>query len=370
MTAIQSLLIAALAAFGGPTTDRAVLEDGRVLAGRIETLSSEALLLVTAEDGRRLPIDWDDVARLESRDSRTIHLANGDRITGRIVGVEAGMLVVSAELLPEIRIPLASLGSSEVVAAQLAAAGEAAIDAAIEEAQDDEDLFATEGDVLKPKDWTGKVALLGSFREGNSETLDVNFRAEAKRQWTVDRLDLSAGYSYGEAEGEKNTSNAFAGAKFDHFYNKRFYSYANATVLWDEIAEIDLRALVGIGAGLTVWKEPENGEKQYFDVEAGISAIYEKFSANGDDGLDPALRVATDYKNLLGETVEFSNENEFIMPFSEVDGWILRSITSLNVPLSDAWYLKNSLELDYQAAPPAGTENLDIRVLLGIEYSF
>lgn len=368
MTSLSALLLALTGLLGGPDGDTATLRDGRVVEGRITAMSSVGIVLDGPLRSERL--SWEDIASARSSAPRTLHLKNGDRLTGRIIAVRDGHLVVASDLLPEIHVPLASLAAgAEAVAPTVEEQLDEAVTEVLAETQDSE-LFSREESVLEPKEWSGKFALLGSFRAGNADTLDINVRTSAKRQWSSDRLSLKAGISYGESEGEKNTSNAFAEGKFDHFYNKRFYIFGNASALWDEIADIDLRAIVGVGAGLNVWRGEENGDKRFFDVEAGISAIYEKFSTNGDDGLDPALRVATNYNNLIGEAVVFGNTIEFIMPLTEVDGWILRSVTSVEVPLSDSWYLKNSLELDYQAAPPAGTKNLDLKALVGVEYQF
>ena len=54
-----------------------------------------------------------------------------------------------------------------------------------------------------------------------------------------------------------------------------FYSYASAEALYDDIQNLDLRAIVSAGAGDFLWKCADD---KSWAVEGGISALYEDFS--------------------------------------------------------------------------------------------
>lgn len=372
MSAPRSLLCFILATTMAFAASPLTSSDGERIEGRIVGICLEGVLVLDRADGAPRAWTWDalDLPSVRTEHAVPLRLAGGDRLTARVIEVTDAHVVVATSWAPRLVIPREALAPADQPLATDAFA-EARTDARIERGLEEAVQEAEQaGGILEPHDWRGKIALLGSVRTGNTDSFNIALRSEANRQWTEDRLALKLDAGYGETESELTSSSVFGSAKFDHFYTEDFYAYGNVSALFDDVADINLRAILGVGAGANVWRGAEDPSKQLLDVELGISAIYEDFGAGGSSDLDPAIRAAYTYKNFFFEKAEFVQTFEFVAPFSDLDAFIIRAVASLAVPLDESWNLTNSLEIDWQGDPAPGAKALDLTFLLGLEYSF
>ncbi|MAG54683.1 MAG: hypothetical protein CMJ83_00165 [Planctomycetes bacterium] len=356
MLRLTSLLLVVCATLC-PAQARLELQDESLATGTVQALHAEGVLFATGEDLRLVP--WSTLRTLRTTSQVPVALANGDRITGRITGFDGERLTVVTTLFAALSVPVSELSSAPPSPAESVARS----DAVVEKAEDQE-----KKGILEEKDWNGRIALLGTLRTGNVDSSLFQLTVGINRQWRADRLATHAAFAYGQTEGETTATNAEAGVKWDHFYDADFYSYARTDLEFDDIKQLDLRAILGIGVGLNLWR----GEKdhQSFDVEGGIDGIYEDFQTSEDTEFDPAGRIAFTYKNRFFEDLLFTEEFQVLFPIPDASDFIMNSKTTLSVAISDNWQLKNILEIEYQGDPPNAVKNLDLKLLLGLEYKF
>ena len=340
---------------------RLVLDDGRELRGQVLAVYADGCAFQAHDMSEPSRFAWgrigSDGVRTES--PLSIRLINGDRVTGMLIAKPGG-LTVQSEFMGQISLQLADLPRGPSHAAL--DTQDRIQDIALELTQEEE-----RQTILDPTDWTGKIALLGTFRQGNVDSTLFQFNAGVNRQWAEDRFSAEAGFAYGDTEGEATARNAFGRAKFDHFYDEDFYSYVNADVEWDEIQNLDLRAVLGVGIGLNTWRG--EGDHRSLDFELGVAGIYEKYVGESST-FEFALRAAGAYLDVWGDNLLFTQKIEILMPVTDFGGFLLRSYTALEMNLLENWYLQNILQIDYDADPPADTESLDLQLLVGIEYKF
>jgi putative salt-induced outer membrane protein YdiY len=220
---------------------------------------------------------------------------------------------------------------------------------------------------LTPKPLKGKIALSGTVRSGNVDSVLGALHAEATKDCTEDRITAAIDALYGQTGGELTAASFGGKTRWDHFFNMTFYGYASAEGLYDDIQNLDLRGIVGIGAGDFLWKRSDDCS---WAVEGGISALYEDFSTNDDVLLSPAARAATIYKNMIFTDLKFEEHLELLVPLDDPDRYLARSKTLLGIPICKDLALRFSLEITYQGDPPPGTQALDILGLIGVEYQF
>jgi putative salt-induced outer membrane protein YdiY len=278
-------------------------------------------------------------------------LANGDKLTAKVTGVEGGRLRLESDVLGTLTLEVAKLAGPPPDLPPFVSVG------------------GTEGGELRvyePSPWKGRIGLSGALRSGNVDASLFRIDANLDRYWKLDRFTSFAAASYGETDGEKTAEAAKAGAKFEHHYTKPFYSYAMGEVGFDKIQNIELRALLGIGAGYEFWHASAD---RNFGVEGGINALYESFDG-GDNHLSPAARGALFYRDVWFSKLKFEQLAEILVPLDDPGRFIARSSTTISVPIAENWSMRNVFEIDYQADPPDDTENLDLRLLIGVEYTF
>jgi putative salt-induced outer membrane protein YdiY len=357
----RTLLLVLILAAGLASQDTITIPELGVRQGRILALDREGFtFLVMDESSSRsfAPADLEEAA-LRSGGPITVKLSNGDRITGRVVAGK-GVIRIESDYFAPISLAMAALAPRGLQATP-------PMDESIEDIVLEVSKSEEKSTILEPKDWNGKVALLGMLRQGNVDSTLFQLDMGAYRQWAADRFMAEAGFAYGTTEGEATARNAYGRSKWDHFYDEDLYSYGSADLHWDEIQNLDLRAIVGVGVGLNVWRG--EGDHRSLDVEAGISGIYEQYSDESGD-LKFALRAAAAYLDVWGEKLLFTQRLEVLLPIPEAGSFIVRSTTALEVALSENWFLKNVLEIQYLGDPPVDTKSLDLKLLVGIEYKF
>lgn len=295
-----------------------------------------------------------------------VRLQSGTKIEGRVAGLyREGAMIEDADgktsLVRWEELP--SLNPEQPVAVQPATATPLRrVNGAVPA-----DDLACRSTPLAPKPLKGKIALSGTVRSGDVDSVLGALHAEATKDGPEDRIKAEIDALYGKTDGIL-TAGSFGGkARWDHFWSKTFYGYASLEGLYDSVQNLDLRAIASLGAGDFLWKKSEDCS---WSVEGGLSALYEDFSTLSDPSLSPALRGATTFKRILFKDLKFEQEFEFLAPVDDFANYLARSKTRLGVPLCKDLALRFSLEMTYQGAPPAGTEPLQVLGLVGIEFQF
>jgi putative salt-induced outer membrane protein YdiY len=349
------IAVAVLVPFAAAQEPSVRTKSGTAVPGPIVSVDREGLL---ATDGARaVRIAFDDVASLRGDEPVAVALASGDRLTIRITAISGGQLEATHEALGALRIPIAALVAPE-------AAPPPGPSAPAPPGKEPPCCPATP---LEPKPLKGKVALSATGRSGNVDSVLMAFHAEAAKDCAEDRIIAAIDALYGKTDDELTAASLGAKVRWEHFYTKTFFSYASAEALYDDIQNLDLRAILGIGAGDYLWKESDD---RSWSVEAGISALYEDYSTRDDPELSPAARFATVYKEIVLTDVKVGEQLEILLPLDDVASYLLRSRTTIGVPLCQDLALRLSLEITYDADPPSGTEALDVLGLVGVEYQF
>lgn len=350
------MLSVGVVAAAAAAQDRVGILDGSGVEGRIERIDAGGVVVrpAGAAAPRRIPFPELGPEGATTAGPLAVALANGDRITGRIEGAGAGGVRIASPALGSVLVPVEALEPAPPEpSAKPGGAGAAA----------DPD---AELEVFKPAEWKGRIGLSGALRTGNIDSSLFRLDGSIEKLWRVDRFKAAGEATYGETSGITTVNAAKAGAKFDHFWSKPFYSYALAEAGYDEIANVDLRALAGAGAGYEFWHEAAD---ENFGVEAGLNALYESFES-GDSRIAPAARGAVFFRDVWFEKLKFEQLGEILVPLDEPSRYLIRATSTMTVPIAEHWNLRNVFEVSYQGEPPPDTESLDLKLLLGIEYTF
>lgn len=297
-------------------------------------------------DGAVRRTEWTNVVSLASARPLTVVLANGDRATAKLAGVDENKVRLESSAFGAVAVGVASLTPMPAP-----------------EAVQDPNAPQTP---LTPTPWKGSVSLSGSFRSGNTDQVLGALRAALERNWEEDKLAFALEALYGKSEGVENNKSLFAKARYEHHWSERFYGFAQTDALYDAIQDIDLRSVTSVGVGYLLWKE--NDEKLY-GVEAGLSAIYTEYGT-GASQFSPAARAAHTFRDVFFKDMRFQHDAEILMPLDETSQWLLRTRTGVAVPVSEGWSMKTSVDVNYTADPAVGRKPFDIIFLVGLEYQF
>jgi putative salt-induced outer membrane protein YdiY len=312
---------------------------------------------------------------------------NGDRITGKIIGMEQGKLIITTSYAGDI-----SVDWEEV--AHLKA------DSAIKIILDDDTLIqgimlqAEEG-IIKLE--TGRIAEPVSFdladvkainpapepiepeieiralfnlgatiAKGNTETESHHFDGEFVARTEKNRYTAGAELNRAEDSGKKTANDLTGYLKYDHFLNEKWFLYSNALFEKDIFRDINLRTATGLGAGYQFLETPLIN----LSGELGLSYINEDFEKAPDKGYNTGRWALNLDKYLFQQMIQFFHFHEGFIGFEDMNDILIRSRTGFRIPLYKALNATLQLNYDWDKAPSPGRKKSDKMYILNLGYQF
>ena len=336
----SAVLLAALAATAA-FADKVTLKSGSFLTGDADVIRDGKLKFKSADLGD-LEIAVENIAKLESdRDHVVQYLDNTTAI--KKVTVAEGALAVKE--------------GGEVKKMDLT--NVKAVDPELET-------------------WHGSVNFSGTATRGNTVAETATVTADLARRWEKDRLTANGGYFFAQSGSSKQTKQKTSSrfelmAQEDHFWQPKFYTYANGKYEFDKIMSLEYRWRLGLGFGYQCIENRDFGfGKVSFNQEVGASYVGEKFEHKDEDNVGTfryahhlAWEVAA-VKNL-----SFTHNLEYLPAVDEwADNYLLDTDAGLVYAFSANWQLIGKVEWDYQKKVAPGVKHSDIRYILGLGYKW
>lgn len=188
----------------------------------------------------------------------------------------------------------------------------------------------------KEKDlWSGNVSLGANIRGGNTDTVDWNLRAIAKRRTALSRLVLDYVGNYSEAERVETSNNQRLSGYRDAFKSRKFFwRQISAEYFRDPFKNIDNQFSLGTSGGYHII----HTSKTEWDISAGLGARYTKFVSvlpgRSIDTTSPALGAGTMYDTELNKWMDFLVDYSFQIVDKESGTYTHHFITTLSTDLT------------------------------------
>jgi len=316
-----------------------------------------------------------------------VHFKNGDRLTGKILRLVDGKLVMKSDNAGEVTVELANiqtLSSDEPITVNLkdgtgfeqkissSKAGRFSIEGSESiKAQE----FAVD-DIVSinppiPK-WTGNISAGITSTHGNTKTESITGSAKLNKRTEKDRTTLSADYAKSKQEDQTTGNDETiedwwrARAKYDYFFTKKMYGYLDGRYEKDAIAELDRRVTVGLGAGYQ-WIESAD---MNFSTELGLASLYEKYDNQTDSNSEVSAQLGYNFDKKLRKNLSFIHELTYYPALEKFSDYYLTTTAELRAAFNKAMFLNLKAILDYDATPAAGAHKTDVKYFLGFGYSF
>lgn len=316
-----------------------------------------------------------------------VHFKNGDRLSGKILRLTDGKLVMKSDNAGEVTVELANiqtLSSDEPIIVNLkdgtgfeqklstSKAGRFSIEGSDSiKAQE----FAVD-DIVSinppiPK-WTGSLSAGITSTHGNTKTENITGSAKLKKRTEKDRTTLSADYAKSEQEDQTTGNDETiedwwrAKTKYDYFFTKKLYGYIDGRYEKDAVAELDRRVTIGLGAGYQ-WIESAD---MNFSTELGVASLYEKFDNQTDSNSEVSAQLGYNFDKKLWKNLSFIHDLTYYPALEKFSDYYLTTTAELRAELNKAMFMNIKTILDYDATPAAGAHKTDIKYFLGFGYNF
>lgn len=268
---IRSLFVcvflgAALLMAGTARADTVVMENGDGFTGMIVGFDGKQLTIKLAYAGPAtanglVTVQWSAVRQVISTEPIYVVTAQGMTISG-MVTTDAGDLVVTPSTGAPVRIPLAN--ATTIRSQEVETAYERSLHPKLLES------------------WQTTTALGFALARGNSRTTNLNVAFNAGRTTLHDKFTAyatsvyaSSGLTVAPGVTAGVTANAITGgARYQHDIRDRAFAYASADFDYNELQFLNLRSILGVGAGYHAIQQP----KTKLDVFAGGNYTRESYS--------------------------------------------------------------------------------------------
>jgi putative salt-induced outer membrane protein YdiY len=313
--------------------DRVLLLDGDRISGRLVTMLDGVLVLETPYSPR-LELAFAEVATISTVRPVRLVLDDAEEITARLRGAAAGEVLVEAEGEPAVALPLARILAIEPLPPPPAVR------------------------------YQGSLGMAGTFQRGNTWHTALSADARGERRGPRGRLELRFRWQDAQEERARISRSTFGATKYEHSLSSGLYLFAGGEALSDSHRDLRLRSIVSLGAGYEILES----EVAELAVEAGASYLRRDFIAARDQE-ELAVRLAGRVRWLLFGRLELRDQL-ILYPSFEEGGVQLRNELEIASALFGRWGLKASWVLDFDPQAPAGIEELDHHLLVGLQYSY
>ena len=309
-------------------------------------------------------------------------LANGDHITGKVLSLSGGELVVKSEAAGELTIDIKKLktfssddvlririGDGAPFEARVAAGPDGKIEVRRSPKAAPEIIAIRDIAEINEPDpaWTGEVMLNGKITGGDSRTTEVGLAFKLDKDWKVDHLHFAGEYMYGRERdpdtGVWSTSDDFGNfyGKYKHDIHEKLYLDVNAKALHDQLAELKYRVSPAAGIGYEFFEGPE----LELSADIGIAYSDERFSTFGGRSFwGPQLEYDVEWKPV--KRLRLFNTLEYYPSFADFAGnYLLDTQAGFHVTMWKHSFIELRGEYHHDTEPAASTKVGDYRFIIG-----
>ena len=313
--------------------DEVVLKNGDKLTGKVLGMAGGRLAFETPHSGV-VKIDWAQVASLKSDEKVKVKLATKEMVEGKLAPAGEGKMNVQSE------------GAAQPVVVEYAKV-----------------THLNE----PPTQWHGFIDIAGRTTDGNTHTKGLVVAFEGVRATEDDQFTLRGLFRYGEKSGELQDQNGFGMAKYQYTLWEGLYAYASAEFFHDHFKDLKLRTVISAGAGYLIAKDAWIIHD--LSAEAGLAYMDNNY-IEADDESHLGARLGGHVRIELPLGLEAIDDVVFYPNFKHNSDWQMHNEASISTALGKGWSFRIGVITDYDARTPVDIARRDDVYFAGIAYKF
>lgn len=316
----------------------------------------------------------------------TLHLSNGESISGLLVGISDGKVHWSSEVLGELAVDqfhVEKIESGDHFDFKLSGRELNNCWMFVENAR--QLLHCNEG-VETLSDWKlvvavgeavndppplltqkGGVTVAAEDSSGNNNIEKINVDARSELRYIESRHTLALRYQQESLEDETARDMWRTGYQYDQFFTEQWFATGNASYEEDEFKEIDQRTSVGLGMGYQFL------ETRYVDLlgKGTLNYVDEQFEF-GRDRATPAFLWNMDFAwRFNDQGMEFFHRHAMLQAFGNREDYEINTITGFKYPINGQFSSTIQLEYDFDNLPAQdAVDKRDQKWSVGLNYAW
>ena len=299
----------------------------------------------------------------------TITMSNGDRLSGTVVTMQQGSLLLKTDYAGEVQVDwsqVRELALDEPLPVRLAGGAELEMDLLPAPGAELAEVVAIAPPPPPPVRWQGRLDFGHAQTSGNKDAdLGTLTAFGERKQEGSFRLSLLFDAAQGTSEGEETANRARLQAKYDRSASAHHYRYYLAGVGYDKVRDLDLRAEVGTGLGRVLIDKPGN----LLTAEVGASFVRDEFT-DGPTESDAKLRLGQAWRLGVGQRSELLQSLAVLAAANELGDLTGELVLALTHRLNDRLALTTKFVNAYDSRPAEGTERADYTLTTQVGFAF
>jgi putative salt-induced outer membrane protein YdiY len=209
------------------------------------------------------------------------------------------------------------------------------------------------------------ITLGATLTEGNSDTMQatVGLLSEGEKA-ALGSIRAGVEGRYGESEvngeTEKTMENAKAFLDIRKTATERLYTVFNSTFLYDDIADIDYRATIGVGPGWYLIKTDSTA----LSGDLGPAYVIERVGGENEDYA--ALRLGERFEHKFSPAARIWQSAEYLAKMSEFERYFINAEVGAESAMTARVNLRFVLQDQYNSQPADDKDKNDLTFIAGI----
>lgn len=321
-----------LAALAAPLTavaDTVTLANGDQLTGDVVSMGDGTLVIETDYSGK-IELPWDRVADLVTDEPVRLQTSDGETVSSAVTGIDDGRLALESSD--------ARIATDRLAAINPPEPG------------------------LKTRGFVDAAATLA---RGNTESESYSASGELVARTAYNRYTVGGEFLQETDDGDKTAENARLYGRYDRFISERWFLGANLTFEHDPFRDLDLRSSAGVGVGYQAYER----EDLTLSLESGVNYVRDNFDEAEDDDF-AAGRFAVDYGQDIIFNARLFHSSELLPPLDAPDEFVYTSRTGMRLPLIAGINGTVQVNFDFDNDPSQDTEKEDVVYLFKVGYDW
>lgn len=214
--------------------------------------------------------------------------------------------------------------------------------------------------------YNGRVTLLASASRGNTD--DGRLYGEAALRARAKQYNYGVEFNAEQKQesGETTAQNYWLAGRYNRVIDEKRFAYVRSSLSHDEFTDIRLRGTVGAGLGWNFF----HTEKKTLSVLGGLEYVATDRSTGVSEQY-PAFGWGIDYRQWVwADRLElFFNQYGFTTLVSRGDT-SYKTKGGVRIPVGSNLTANAQINYDYESNPGPGRDTTDVQLLLGLGYDF
>ena len=315
----------------------------------------------------------------------TIHMKNGDRLTGTIIMMENNVLTFKTSYAGDIKIAWDEITHVETDTSVHVVLGDQTSAHGMVKTTSSGDLQLQSENLMEPLQFhtghvtginppdippvkvTGRINAGVDIKRGNTDTDAYHIDGEVIARTEANRYTIGAEANREEESEQKTADNWLLYTGYDHFFSQKWFFYTNANFEQDDFKDLDLRTTVGAGAGHQFFET----EEKNLSLRGGLAYVNEDYSVESQDKDYTAGRWAVKYEQFFFERfIQLFHLHEGVVSLEDTEDIFIRTRTGVRLPLKKGFNTTLQYNWDWDNSPAPDKDKVDERYLFTVGYTW